>query len=198
MSIESITFASRDRGRISRELLRSLAVLGAVITGGWAIVHFTVIRPTTPPSDTSRYETVIATLRRSMPATTHFPDSIPDTASNVAFYYLPHFMQGPTVLRLRLRQSPVEAGKLLERLRSARAPLSPEEREAVFHFGIPVEGIVSRRASSIGAELEPMPADFISFLIEPDLETARRNWNHPKNVGASISVSRSEVIYWVN
>src|SRR4051812_8226845 len=102
-----------------KTVLKGILTLAFIALGIW----FFLIRPTATVTSVRSYEAVLAKLKRTVPGTTHFPDRIPSTAKDATFFYLPHFLQGAAVLRLRLTLPSAEITEIAHRLRAEHAPI---------------------------------------------------------------------------
>ena len=83
-------------------------LLPMLLVLGLAYLHL-IFKPSIEEvADASRYTAVLNDLgyptppSLNVPTLGHFPSSIPATASNVRFFYRPHFLQGGTQLQLRV------------------------------------------------------------------------------------------------
>lgn len=175
-------------------IFRAVVSFALVALALWYFVNITWIRPAAHVTDLRRYEAVIQKLKRDRHSVTHFPDRISVAARDATFIYIPGFLQGATRLRLRLTLPPSEITAIEQRLRAMGSPLTTSELPRVCSPSFPPEWLPP--------QAEPgslvIGEDFVSFLISPDLDTAKRNWNHPNNGGVSVSFRSNQVIYWLN
>jgi len=195
--LSSEPFGSMSLSRM-KTVSKGILKLAFVSLGIWLFVYLTLIRPTATVTGIRHYEDVLAKLKRAVSGIDHFPDRISSTAKDATFFYQPHFLQGPAILRLRLTLPSTEIAEIEHRLRAEHTPITPTDLQEIAPRGIPPKGLQSTSNKSPTSAFEPFPDDCLSFLITPDLKTAKENWNHPSNVGISISVTRNEIIYWLN
>ena len=174
--------------------LKVAFTVASIALGSWLFVYVALHRATAAVTNVRRYDAVLAELKQADPATSHFPDSIPATAHDATFFYRPQFLQGAALLRLRLTLPEAEITEIDRRMRAKLSPISHDDLRELAPEGVPRKGSRSAHAS----EFEPFPDDSVSFLIAPDIKTAKENSNHPHNGGISILPSRNEVIYWLN
>ena len=174
--------------------LKVAFTVASIALGFWFFVYVTLHRATSAVTNVRRYDAVLAELKQADPATSHFPDSIPATAHDATFFYSPPFLQGAALLRLRLTLPEAEIAEIDRKIRAKHTPMSQTDIRDLTLGGVPRKG--SQPADASG--FEPFPDDSVSFLIAPDIRTAKENSNHPHNGGISISRSRNEVIYWLN
>jgi len=177
-----------------KPVFKVVITVASVALGLWLFCYITLTRATAPVTNVRRYDAVLAKLKQADPSMAHFPDSIPSAAQETAFFYRPSFLQGAALLRLRLRLPEAEIAEIDRSMRAKLSPISHDDLRELALEGVPRKGSRSADAS----EFEPFPDDSVSFLIAPDIETAKKNRNHPHNTGISISPSHHEVIYWLD
>ena len=173
-----------------------LLVLGVMILTVWLFAYFLFIRPTTPVTNVKRYGSIVSDVKRAFPSASYFPDRIPQSATATTFYYLPKYLQGSLVLRLRVSLPPTETADLERRLQAQHIPLTPGEVREVAQIGIPPSGMQLHRGEWLLSRFEPISSDFNSFLIGTDIQTIKTTWNHACISGISVSTLRNEVVYW--
>jgi hypothetical protein len=174
--------------------IKVVFAVASIALGFWLFFYAALIKPTAPVTNVRRYDAVLTKLKQADPGTSHFPDSIPATAHDATFFYRPPFLQGAALLRLRLTLREPEIAEIDRRMREKHSPINRDELRDLAPDGVPRKGVQSADVSTF----EPFPDDCVSFLTAPDIETAKKNRNHPHNSGISISPSRNEVIYWLN
>lgn len=159
---------------IAGPLLAGSIFLYCVFSGSTAVV-----------TDPKRYAAIITELH--LPAGVHFPDRIPLSSTAAQFYYRPAFLQGSVFLRLRLVLPISEIEALTRQLLARQAALNSEE---LLSFGVESGG------DRFGMhEAKTIPADFATFCFrtKPTADD-----NDVETWGISVSLSRGEVVYWIN
>jgi hypothetical protein len=158
-----------------------------------------IVGATTPVRDIARYEETLKDYGEYFgeELVAHFPSHIPDNATRVTFYYLPSFLQGGSLLRLRCR-------------------LPSSQIDAVLHEYVPNAKQIQTSTGSIlesSTRLDPIPVSRTWILSEEDSEMAHEpegflllilggepyqpeDWNHGETYGVAVSTERQEVIYW--
>jgi hypothetical protein len=153
-----------------------------------------------PVTDSSQYEKILAKFEDSL-TVKHFPLRVPADAKNVRLYYLPGFLQGATMLELRMKLPPeqikiVEA-KFLKQAKRKYIPgsknNSPKEENSP--TGIKVEYIYKSHIGSLNGEI--FPINYKLLVLEDTRGAPKYNWNHSTVYGVAIDPSTSEVVYWL-
>jgi hypothetical protein len=165
-------------------LLTLTIIVCAVIGNGIARNFTSALEPTT---DISKYEELLHDYSSEL--TQHFPDHIPENATQVRFYYLPAFMQGGSFLQLRCKLPLGEVNALLTRYR-------PIARQV----GTSAQIQASAKIPLTSFEGQTNLASDFQILIlggEPG-KTNPVDWNHGYTYGLAISIQRQEVIYYAD
>ncbi len=141
--------------------------------------------------DLSRY----AEIRNQYPGIMqHFPETIPADATRAKFHFHPSFMQGGTVIQLRLQFPKDQIDKLADDY-TAKATL-------ILHNGDVVKGASDRGDIPhpriwVQEETKGFDKDcFTFFLHEEPLGEENSLWNHGITYGAMINQEEQTVIYW--
>jgi hypothetical protein len=141
-------------------------------------------------TDAKRYPQILAQLRLnggvSNPSITlaHFPPAIPPNATNVRFFYRPHFLQGGTELQLRVTLPATQVNQLAAEILAASRPTAVPDNMASVNF---------RDTNNTGSA--QLPPDFNLYILG--------TWTPPSEAemeyayGIAISLKRNEVIYWL-
>jgi hypothetical protein len=134
-------------------LLLSLLLVGSLL---WAVRDLRA--DTSDVTDPSRYQQILSQLQNGQvdePDITlaHFPSTIPPDATNVRFFYRPHFLQGGTELQLRIVLPAIKVARIDS---ATKATSRPTTLPANF------PGINFRDTNGEAAEL---PADFQVYVL---------------------------------
>jgi hypothetical protein len=153
-----------------------------------------------PVTDAAQYEKILAKFEDSL-TVKHFPLGIPGDAKNVRLYYLPGFLQGATMLELRMKLPPeqikiIEA-KFLTQAKRKYIPgsknNSPKEENSP--TGMKVEYIYKSHIGSLNGE--NFPSNYKLLVLEDTRGAPKYNWKHSTVYGVAIDPSTPEVIYWL-
>jgi hypothetical protein len=175
-----------------------LACITAAIIGLLLIGRASV--PEGDVSDPSRYAVVLADLgyptptKLNTPTLAHFPATVPDGATNVRFFYRPHFLQGAALLQIRCVLPPDAIGGLTTRFAAAA-----KEVQAGGGTFTAINAGTGKLASTLfrdatNTDFADLPDDFQVFILDAQTTSA---WNHIGSYGVAVSGRRGEVIYWV-
>jgi hypothetical protein len=153
-----------------------------------------------PVTDSSHYVKVLAKFEDSL-TVKHFPLKIPADAKNVRLYYLPGFLQGATLLELRMKLPP-EQLKIIEAefLKQAKRKYIPGAKnnspnEENSPTGVKVEYIYKSHIGSLNGE--NFPSNYKLLVLEDTRGAPKYDWNHSDVYGVAIDPSTSEVVYWL-
>jgi hypothetical protein len=149
-----------------------------------------------PVTDSGGYTELLQRARDQVPELVdHFPDSIPEQAKNVRFYYRPHFLQGPLVLQLRVTLPAAEVATI----ESQYAPLATHSFQGGddnIHMNLP-NGTATTFDFTSSPQAASFPASFTLYVLESEARGDGVNrWNHGSTCGLAIDKSQSEVVYW--
>ncbi len=153
-----------------------------------------------PVTDSSQYEKILAGFENSL-TVKHFPSEIPSDAKNVRLYYLPGFLQGATLLELRMELTPekiktIEA-EFLQKAKRKYIPgakdNSPTEEDSP--TGTKVEYNYKSYIGSLDGE--NFPSNYKLLVLEDTRGAPKYDWNHSDVYGVAIDRSTSEVVYWL-
>jgi hypothetical protein len=153
-----------------------------------------------PVTDTAQYEKILAKFENSL-TVKHFPLRISADAKNVRLYYLPGFLQGATMLELRMKLPP-EQIKIIEAefLKQAKRRYIPgaknnSSKEENSPTGMKVEYIYKSHIGSLNGE--NFPSNYKLLVLEDTRSAPKYNWKHSTVYGVAIDPSNSEVVYWL-
>lgn len=175
-----------------------ILIIGGAI--GWFLWSFDrAVRDTT---DARQYPAILSKLgyptptQLSVPSLAHLPAAIPSTATNVRFYYRPHFLQGGTQLQLRMVLPPAEVAAALQSAKSAAREIQTggSDFDAINHNKGLLRSASFRDAAN--TTFAPLPEDFQVFILDAK-DQSPPTWNHGYSYGIAINDKLSEVIYWV-
>ena len=131
----------------------------------------------------------------------HFPDSIPDEASEVKFFYQAGLMQGGTTIELRMKL-PQKMFEAIIHENRTRAKLILDHSgndidtstEKKVYFAPPLNfRTVSRDELTDEYSIDPLPADYQIFLLHIDKH--KSYWNHGQTAAIAFSRLNQEIIY---
>lgn len=158
--------------KTSRKVVRVVGAVLLLVTGLAFILFLSLgvlFKNTSEPvQDPSRYEEVLAEYDGGPEVIAHFPSHIPETATEVALYYMPRVLQGGSRFRLSYKLPSSELETIVEQYR----PIAHQIKDG-------------RRSSNI-------PEDFEVFYLD---DSDSPNWNGYA-YGVAISMERQEIIYW--
>jgi hypothetical protein len=148
-------------------------------------------RPIGEIDDISRYAEIRNQYQGIMQ---HFPEPLPADATEVKFHYHPSFMQGGTVIQLRLQLPKNQVEKLTDEYYQTAT--------LILHNGNVVKG-----GSDEGGIPHPQiwvqedtkgfeKGSFTFFLHEEPLGEENFLWNHGTTYGVMINQEEQVVIYW--
>lgn len=146
----------------------------------------------------------------------HFPEAIPDGATNVAFSMFPGFLQGGAWMYLRVGVPASEALKIQQKAEE-RAPRSggagmnlPADPALAFEPLPRIEFCIPEAKSMKHLKWEALPPDYRFFVFEAkpggtkeeiNYQTWEKktvgDWNHGTTSGIAVSLERNEVVYWM-
>jgi hypothetical protein len=153
-----------------------------------------------PVTDSSQYEESLAKFEGSL-TVKHFPPKIPADAKNVRLYYLPGFLQGATLLELRMKLPPdkiktIEAEFLKQAKRKyipGAKDNSPTEEDSP--TGLKVEYSYRSHIGSLNGK--NFPSNYKILVLEDTRGAPKYDWNHSDVYGVAIDPANSEVVYWL-
>jgi hypothetical protein len=153
-----------------------------------------------PVTDAAQYDKILAKFENSL-TVKHFPLRIPADAKNVRLYYLPGFLQGATMLELRMKldseQIKIIEAKFLKRAKRKYIPggknNSPWEENSP--TGMKIEYNYKSYIGSLNGE--NFPSSYKLLVLEDTRGAPKYDWNHSDVYGVAIDPSTSEVVYWL-
>lgn len=125
------------------------------------------------------------------------PKQIPSNAKKVAFYHVPHFLQGADIIALRLSLPVEDIEKIIFSLSQLEGKRITNWGNINPSFCYPKFDRDTRGKQGIDEELEQLPASFQVYLVHCDLKTVEENWNHAYLGFIAISSDLHEVVYYV-
>jgi hypothetical protein len=161
-----------------------LAFLFAAVVDFAASVWISAVAPI---EDVARYPEVRAQFGDSE-LVRHFPAAIPPEATEAQFAYIPGFLQGATVIQLRLRLPPEEVADLLAHYRPVAKSRSPNQ----------LAGSPPTHFYTSGSADHSWPATYEILVLDaqPQGTPPGSEWNHGYGYGIAVDSERSEVVYW--
>ena len=138
--------------------------------------------------------------KRQMPRSlvTHFPNSVPESATDPVFYYAPGMLQASTILQLRVYLPEREILELTESLEDAVAVYEGGGR-MFDHYNedqdnnLPTTAYRTARKSD-GVDALGFPEHFTMYVLSA--KGRQSGWNHGTTTGIGISTETNDVIYW--
>lgn len=118
----------------------------------------------------------------------HFPATIPAPATNVDFFYRPHFLQGGTLLQLRMCLAPEAITAALNSAQANTPPPADTSKPSTNESTTPPT-ILFRNASN--TDFDDLPKSFRLSVYG-----SGGSWHHGYSYGVAIDQEASEIIYW--
>lgn len=181
----SVWFSRWRRWFIASGILLTVIAIGVAGFLNWGAASFE--EAIASVTDVARYASIVGD--GSNPLTAHFPRSIPDTASEVHFYYQPAFLQGGSTLLLRCHLPSSEIEALAQKYRPAAIQVSTGLTSNADLNYFP--HALTSGTAAIG--YATLPADFQVLVLGA---SPPEQWNHGDSYGIAISTTRQEVIFW--
>ena len=181
-------------GIVKKVILSFTSVVVALTAVFCILVIYGIKTSTTTVTDLSKYE-VYAESVNSLYPTGYLPKKIPSESLNTSFFYVPGFLQGATILSLRLKLPEREIDKLLK-LHANENHYSVDDINIINRM--PVRSNFGKSPSSedkIFPKGIPLDQSFKIFLRYCSLKSIEKNWNHPHISLIAISRQNSEVVY---
>jgi hypothetical protein len=186
--------------RIEKIIQIILITFSLAIGGFIYIVNRDFDEALKPVTDPSQYEKILAGFENSL-TVKHFPSKIPADAQDVSLYYLPGFLQGATLLQLRMKLSPEQIKSIeAEFIKQAKRKYipgakdnSPTEEDSP--TGLKVEYNYKSYIGSLNGE--NFPSNYKLLVLEDTRGAPKYDWKHSDVYGVAIDRSTSEVVYWL-
>jgi hypothetical protein len=154
-----------------------------------------------PVTDPSQYGKILAKFENSL-TVKHFPLKVPASAKNVRLYYLPGFLQGGTILELRMKLAPEKIKSIeAEFIKKAKIKYIPgAKNNSPTEEDNPTEMKVKYNYKSYTGALngENFPSNYKLLVLEDTRGAPKYDWNHPDVYGLAIDLTASEVVYWLD
>lgn len=151
-------------------------------------------------TDINNYSKILAEWKRSG-LIDHFPEAIPEDATDVLFSASPAILQGGAWIQVRIRLSAQETRKIYDNAKKISRQHHDGGNSSSYMSGTP--GSVENRLASTyfytsGSKDDSFPPDYRVFIF--DARSSKQNsnpdWNHGTSRGVAISLERNEVVYW--
>jgi hypothetical protein len=180
--------------RLLNIFLLALLTLAILFCGFIGLAIYSTNVATTPVVDLSEYTEYVGKINQKLDEG-YFPETITSNAENTSFYYLPGFMQGATVMSLRLKLPESDINELIKQNENN---ISYSVNDISVIKQLPVRPNFGQSKVSKGNVFpngEPLDDTFAVFLYHCTLKSINENWNHPRVSLIAISRERSEVVY---
>jgi hypothetical protein len=186
--------------RIGKIVQIVLTTVFLAIGGSIYIINRDFNEALKPVTDPSQYEEVLAKFENSL-TVKHFPLKIPATAKNVRLYYLPGFLQGGTMLELRMKLAP-EQIKIIEAeffKQAKRKYIPAAKNNSPTKENSPTGMNVEYNYKSYTGVLNGanFPSNYKLLVLEDTRGAPKYDWNHSDTYGVAIDPANSEVVYWL-
>jgi hypothetical protein len=145
-------------------------------------------------TNTTRYGEIRNQLWSNKKHILHFPQEIPQDATNVRLAYSPGFSQQNTYLQLRMKQPPEIIKKVLLKYREI-AKHKYRGGNTNDHANLPNGVPTTFFYTSDGQESFPTTYEILVLDAE-NRGTPGFKWNHGDSYGVAIDSSTSEIVYW--
>lgn len=145
-------------------------------------------------TDVAQYTEIRAQLGDSI-AVRHFPQTIPSDATDVRFFYEPGFLQGGTILQLKLKLPANRIDELYSQYRNMAIYtfVGGDTNQANLLDDVPIPFFY---ASDNDEHSFPATYEIIVLGAEPYGKPDFK-WNHGTTYGVAIDKSGSEIVYWL-
>jgi hypothetical protein len=146
-------------------------------------------------TDVAQYSETLAQLGDYVPSR-HFPQTIPPDATEVRFYFLPSFLQGGTIMQLRLKLPVDQIDELYSQFGNA-AIHTFVGGDTNIHANLP-DGVPTTFFYTSDSDQPSFPVTYEIIVLgaepygKPDLI-----WNHGISYGVAIDKSSSVIVYWL-
>jgi hypothetical protein len=198
----------RESGRMN-EFVRTWAVrllfVALSLTTAFLYFGYKLKKAIADVNDPAQYRAVLGQLGypkptiMNIPSIGFFPAQVPADATNIRFFYRPHFLQGGPEMQLRFSLPLDDLKAVLQQARSGAIGTAAGDKAFETPSGVPIPNFRD------GADITfaSLPSDFQMFLMyAKDLSgnpTTRSSdiWLEGYTGGIAVSEKREEVIYWV-
>ena len=151
-----------------------------------------IARRSGPPgeiTDLTRYEEIRESYEDSI-LVRHFPEEVPENATNAEMYYLPKFLQGGEQFQLRLQLPEREVTELHARFDALAGKRYAGGENVYWEPEVPRLHVGGSKDSSWPGSYE------ILVLDAQPAGSAESEWNHGYSYGVGVDKSALEVVYW--
>ncbi len=187
-------------------LIATLCLGGVVTLGGLVFLRWSATQfdeATEVVTDIERYPEIVASS--DDPSMAHFPRQIPSHAKNVKFYFAPGFLQGGTILQLRMQLSSDEISALVAefqpQVKRQYVPRGDNNspKEEISPNGVNISFDYRFHTGDHGSEvLTPdFPSEYAIYVLEDTRGAPEYDWNHSLHYGVAINEVTSDVVYWL-
>jgi hypothetical protein len=186
--------------KILETIVQVVLPISILAMGGYFYLNPVIDEELKPVTDSSQYEKSLAKFEGSL-TVKHFPPKIPADAKNVRLYYLAGFLQGATLLELRMKLAP-EQIKIIEDkfLKQAKRKYIPGAKnnsptEENSPTGMKIEYSYRSHIGSLNGK--NFPSNYKILVLEDTRGAPTYNWKHSDVYGVAIDPASSEVVYWL-
>ncbi|MCV3214694.1 hypothetical protein OGM63_14415 [Plectonema radiosum NIES-515] len=180
--------------KIAMIFLLSLGSLGIVVGSFllWKASNNTDYTETI--TNTTRYGEIRQKIWSNKEQIKHFPQEIPEDATNLRLAYFPGFSQGGSYFQLRMKQSPEKIKKVLLKYREI-AKHKYKGGNTNDHANLP-KGVPTTFFYTSDVQ-ESFPTTYEILVLDAENKgTPGFKWNHGDSYGVAIDSSASEIVYW--
>jgi hypothetical protein len=175
-------------------LLFLIAIL-FILFVGW-FIYFSGVTKKYPLTDISRYQEALNYGSH----TKHFPEEIPVDATDVIFYYSPCFLQGGSLIQLRMKLLPkrIEEIQTLFRKNAKLKYIPGCENNSLKYETSPQGTIIPHEyCFYTGDTLKyDFPENYEILVLEDERCAPKYKYSRGVWYGIAIDISTSEVVYW--
>ena len=176
-------------------------IVGSLISILFLCLYFTFSSKTKTIVDPNDYPIVIEQLRNQGDGFDFLPNEINEKVVNKGLLYVPGFLQGGTIVSLRLKLPKEEILKLQSALIDSGREIVDDEgffRDR-FMNKYPKYGVRKlKKGESFFTIVEPMGKSFEIYLYKSDLNDVQKNWNHNFIAYTAISKELNEACYYAD
>jgi hypothetical protein len=145
-------------------------------------------------TNTTRYGEIRQKIWSNKEQIKHFPQEIPEDATNLRLAYSPGFSQGGSYFQLRMKQSPEKIKKVLLKYREI-AKHKYKGGNTNDHANLP-NGVPTTFFYTSDVQ-ESFPTTYEILVLDAENKgTPGFKWNHGDSYGVAIDSSASEIVYW--
>ena len=177
-----------------RKIILGMVGMGLIVFLGPVILDWVIF-----PHDThSLWKYPALRARWNQELVSHFPDSIPQSATLKKFCHFPGFLQGGAYIQLRLELPEKEIAQLYDRFLQQRTK-SFFGGDMSRHMN-ETNGMPTTFFYTGDSDKQSFPDDYEIMIFDPIFPESERPegfyWNHGTSHGVAISTNRNEIVYW--